>query len=218
MSLQDTHAIRTAPAATSETLSDKGALRGALGLAIFSLIGLGLLYSLAGVALGQLLFPEAANGSLITHDGRILGSTLVAQPFADARYFQSRPSAAGYNPMVAAGSNQARSNPELRLRIDEARVEVARHNGVAPTSIPADLLTQSASGIDPHVSPQAAAIQVERVMRARGVERHVVEQLVARNTADRQLGLLGQPRVNVLELNLALDALAGSGTGMAAIR
>ncbi|MCL4182989.1 MAG: potassium-transporting ATPase subunit KdpC [Burkholderiaceae bacterium] len=200
----------------STTIFDKGLVRGSIGLAVVSLAGFGFLYSLAGVGLGQALFPHAANGSLIERDGKILGSTLVAQPFASERYFQPRPSAAGYNPMSLAGSNQARTNPDLRKRLDETRTAVAQREGVAPSAVPGDLITQSGGGIDPHVSPQGAAIQIERVARARGVGRDVVEKLVARHTEDKQLGVLGQPRVNVLELNLALDAMAAPAPAAAA--
>lgn len=196
------------PDNVSLAISDKGLLRGSLGLAVFALIGLGLLYPLTGVGLGQALFPSTANGSLIERDGKVLGSSLVAQPFSDDRYFQSRPSAANYDVMAAAGSNQARTSPDLRKRVDETRVALAQRYGVDPSSIPSDLVTQSGGGIDPHISPQAAAIQVDRVAHARGVSRDVIEGLVAKHTAGKQLGLLGQPRVNVLELNLALDAVA----------
>lgn len=199
-------------------VSDQGLLRGAIGLAIVSLLGFGLLYPLVGVGLGQALFPQPANGSLIERDGQVVGSSLVAQPFADARYFQPRPSAAGFNPMGVSGSNQARTNPDLRQRVEETRAAVAARDGVDPAAVPSDLVTQSGGGIDPHISPAAAAIQVERVARARGLGRDAVEGLVARHTESRQLGLLGQPRVNVLELNLALDALAAPATGAPAAK
>jgi len=189
-------------------VSDQGLLRGALGLALASLLGFGLLYPLAGVGLGQALFPHPANGSLIERNGQVVGSSLVAQPFDDARYFQSRPSAAGFNPMALSGSNQARTNPDLRQRIEQARATVAAREGVDPAAVPGDLVTQSGGGIDPHISPEAAAIQIERVARARGIDRTLVEGLVARHTEQPQFGLLGQPRVQVLALNLALDALA----------
>lgn len=207
MSHNATTTLRT-PGNVSPAISDKGLLRGSIGLAIISLVGFGLLYPLAGVGLGQALFPSTANGSLIERDGKVLGSALVAQPFSDARYFQPRPSAADYDPMAVAGSNQARTNPDLRQRIDEARAAVAQRDGVAATDVPSELVTQSGGGIDPHISPQAAAIQVARVAHARDMEREVVESTVARHTEGKQLGMLGQPRVNVLELNLALDALA----------
>lgn len=179
--------------------------RPALALAGVSLLGFGLLYSLAGVGLGSVLFPHQAGGSLIERDGKVVGSSLVAQPFADDRYFQSRPSAARYDVMALAGSNQARTNPDLRSRIDEARAAVAAREGVAPDAVPSDLVTQSGGGIDPHLSPAAVRIQVARVARARGLPVSEVERLVAEHTAAPQFGLLGAPRVNVLELNLALD-------------
>lgn len=215
MSIQNTNAntITPTPASSAPAISDKGLLRGSISLAIISLVGFGLLYPLAGVGLGQALFPDTANGSLIERDGKVLGSSLVAQPFTDTRYFQPRPSAANYDPMAVAGSNQARTNPGLRTRIDEARTGAAQRDGVDPSAVPSDLVTQSGGGIDPHISPQAAAIQADRVARARGLGRDVVAGLIARYTEDKQLGLLGQPRVNVLELNLALDAAASSASG-----
>ena len=179
--------------------------RPALVLASVSLLGFGLLYSLAGVGLGRVLFPHQAGGSLIERDGKVIGSSLVAQPFADDRYFQSRPSAASYDVMALAGSNQARTNPDLRARIDEARAAVATREGVAPDAVPSDLVTQSGGGIDPHLSPAAIRIQITRVARVRGLPVSEVERLVATHTEGRQFGVLGAPRVNVLELNLALD-------------
>ena len=179
--------------------------RPALALAGVSLLGFGLLYSLAGVGLGSVLFPHQAGGSLIERDGKVIGSSLVAQPFADDRYFQSRPSAASYDVMALAGSNQARTNPDLRSRIDEARAAVAAREGVTPDAVPSDLVTQSGGGIDPHLSPAAVRIQIARVARVRGLPVSEVERLVAEHTTAPQFGLLGAPRVNVLELNLALD-------------
>ena len=136
--------LRT-PGNVSPAISDKGLLRGSIGLAIISLVGFGLLYPLAGVGLGQALFPSTANGSLIERDGKVLGSSLVAQPFSDDRYFQSRPSAANYDVMAVAGSNQARTNPDLRKRVDETRAALAQRYGVEPSAIPSDLVTQSAA-------------------------------------------------------------------------
>lgn len=179
--------------------------RPAIMLAGVSLLGFGLLYSLAGAGLGTVLFPYQASGSLIERDGQVIGSSLVAQPFADDRYFQSRPSAAGYDVMALAGSNQARTNPDLRARIEEARTAVALREGVAPEAVPSDLVTQSGGGIDPHLSPAAIQLQIARVARVRGRPVSEVERLVAEYTEPPQFGLLGAPRVNVLELNLALD-------------
>ena len=187
-----------------------GLLRGAAGLAVLTLAGCGFLYSLAGVGLGQALFPDAANGSLVQRGGQVVGSALVAQGFASDRYFQPRPSAASYDTMAMAGSNQARTNPDLRQRLADTRAAVARRDGVAPTEVPGELVTQSGSGIDPHISPRGATIQVNRIASTRGLHPDAVAALVARHTEPPQFGLFGQPRVNVLQLNLALDQLAGA--------
>lgn len=189
------------------TLDDRTGLRAPVVAAVLVLVALGFAYSLAGALIGGALFPAQAQGSLVERNGKVLGSSLVAQPFADARYFQPRPSAAGYDPMAAAGSNQARSNPDLRRRIDGARAAVAARDGIAPADVPADLLTQSGGGLDPHITPDGARAQVARVARARGLAAAQVRVLVERHTEGPQFGLLGQPRVNVLQLNLALDAL-----------
>lgn len=183
-----------------------GLVRGSLGLAGVALVLCGLLYSLGGVGLGQALFPFQAGGSIIQRDSGVAGSALVAQAFVSDRYFASRPSAAGYNPMALAGSNQARTNPALRERIEAARAEVAQREGVDPAEVPADLVTQSGGGIDPHISPQAAGIQVARVARARGLPPETVRLAVAEHTAQPLWDLFGAPRVDVLQLNLALDA------------
>lgn len=189
-------------------LDDRASWRAAIVLAAIVLVGYGFLYSLAGTALGRVLFPYAASGSLLEQGGRVVGSALVAQPFADARYFAPRPSAANYDPMGASGSNQARSNPELRKRLDDAIAAVAAREGVAREAVPGDLVTESGGGLDPHVSPAAARLQVARVAKARGLAEADVAALVERHVEGRQFGLFGAPRVNVLELNLALDARA----------
>ena len=186
-------------------IDDTISLRPALALALLALLGFGLLYSLAGAGLGRLLFPQQASGSLIERDGTIVGSTLIAQPFAGDGYFQPRPSAANYDPMAAAGSNQARSNPDLRKRIAEARAAVAAREHIAPDRVPIELITQSGGGLDPHITPEGARVQIARVAKARGLAPPLVEALVAAHTEGPQLGVFGQPRVNVLELNLALD-------------
>ncbi|HUD41057.1 MAG TPA: potassium-transporting ATPase subunit KdpC [Dokdonella sp.] len=186
--------------------------RAALALALVVLLGFGLLYSLVAAGAGRLLFPAQATGSLIERDGRVIGSALVAQPFADDRYFRPRPSAASYDAMALAGSNQARTNPDLRARIDAARAAVAAREGVTPAEVPGDLITASGSGIDPHLSPAAVRIQIARVARARGLPAGEVERLVAAHTEAPQFGVLGAPRINVLELNLALDASGAERT------
>lgn len=172
------------------------------------------LYSLLATVLAGALFPEQANGSLRSHDGRVVGSALVAQPFAAAGYFQPRPSGAKYDPMSAAGSNQARSNPDLRKRLDATRQAVAAREGIDPAQVPDDLITQSGSGMDPDISVEAAHIQVARVAAARGLSPQTVVALVAAQTQPRQFGVLGEPRVNVLALNLALDAAGNGETGI----
>lgn len=200
----------TASAPARSALDDHGALRGALGLAVVTLAGFGFLYSLAGVGVGQALFPATASGSVIQHDGRVVGSALVAQPFASERYFQPRPSAADFNPMALSGSNQARTNQEMRQRLAETRAAVAQREKVDPSTVPNELVTSSGGGIDPHITPEGAAVQVGRVARSRGLPPSDVERLVAEHTEPRQTGVLGQARVNVLLLNLALDAASGS--------
>ena len=193
---------------TTIPLQDHVGIRAPLLFAAVILLGFGLSYSLVGATLGRMLFPAAATGSMIERDGHIIGSALVAQPFTDARYFQPRPSAANYDPMAAAGSNLARSNPELNKRIAELTLAVAEREGIAPAQVPAELVTQSGGGLDPHLSPGAAQVQVARVAKARGIDVATIERVLARHVEAPQFGVLGQPRVNVLRLNLALDALA----------
>ncbi|RYZ74575.1 MAG: potassium-transporting ATPase subunit KdpC [Lysobacteraceae bacterium] len=191
-------------------LHDQGAFRASLTFATVVLLGMGLLYSLAGTALGRGLFPRQATGSIVTDDGKAVGSSLVAQPFVHARYFQPRPSAAGYDPMSAAGSNRARTNPDLRRRIREAAAAVSARDGIAAAEVPGELATQSGGGLDPHISPAGARVQIARVAQARHLDPGQVGELVAAHTQGPQFGLMGQARVNVLELNLALD-LATAG-------
>jgi K+-transporting ATPase ATPase C chain len=190
----------------SPQLEDHGGLRASLVFAVVIVLGMGLLYSLAATGIGRSLFPQQATGSIVTHDGKAIGSSLIAQPFADARYFQPRPSAAGYNPMSAAGSNQARTNPDLRKRIAEATSAVAARDGIPAQNVPGDLVTQSGGGLDPDISPAGAQVQTARVAAARNLPLQEVAALVAAHTKSPQFGVFGEPRVNVLELNLALDA------------
>ncbi len=181
-----------------------------IAFAVVSVVLFGLAYPLATTWLGSMLFGEAARGGLIERNGAVVGSRLVAQPFADPRYFIPRPSAAGYAGMGLAGSNLAPSNPALRERMQADSAAIAIREGLAPENIPVELITASGSGIDPHLSPAAAAMQVPRIARARGVDAAKIRALLDTQTLGPDLGVFGKPRVNVLELNLALDALAPS--------
>jgi K+-transporting ATPase ATPase C chain len=185
-----------------------GSLTTWLAFGVVSVALFGLAYPLATALLGSALFPDQARGSLIESDGRIIGSRLVAQPFADPRYFMPRPSAAGFAGMGLAGSNWAPSNPALRERMQADSAVIAAREGIAASAIPSELITASGSGIDPHLTPAAAALQVPRIARARGIDPEHLSALLQAQTVGPDLGVLGQARVNVLELNLALDALA----------
>jgi K+-transporting ATPase ATPase C chain len=158
----------------------------------------------------QVLFPHRANGSLVEVDGRVVGSELIGQQFTSPGYFWSRPSATApaYNAAASSGSNLATTSPSLREAVVE-RVAALREADPGNTSpVPVDLVTASGSGLDPHISPAAAAYQAARVARARGLPVERVRALIAEHTIGRQLGILGEPVVNVLRLNLALDAVA----------
>jgi K+-transporting ATPase ATPase C chain len=176
-------------------------------LAIFTLLT-GLAYPFAVTGLAQALFPHQANGSLLEHNGRVIGSELIGQPFEDPAYFWGRPSATvlfPYNSAASGGSNLGPVNPALEEAVQE-RIDALRDadpNNSAP--IPVDLVTASASGLDPHISVAAALYQIPRVARERGASEPAVRALVEQHREDRQFGLLGEQRLNVLKLNLALD-------------
>ena len=169
----------------------------------------GAIYPAAVTGIAQVLFPRQANGSLIDQDGKAVGSALIGQAFSDPKHFWSRPSATSPYPNNAAassGSNQGPLNPALSDAV-EGRVKALREADPGNTAaVPVDLVTASASGLDPHISPAAAEFQVNRVARTRGVDAAVVRNLVSEHIEQRQWGVLGAPRVNVLRLNLALDA------------
>lgn len=189
-------------------------LRPALSLlALFTLLT-GLLYPALVTGVAQFLFPDQANGSLMKQGDRIVGSTLIGQPFTDARYFWSRPSATGpvpYNAAASSGSNQGPLNPAFKDAV-AARVQALRDaDPTQKAPIPVDLVTASGSGLDPHISPAAAYYQVPRVARLRGLSEARVRELVAMHVEGRSLGLLGEPHVNVLALNLALDRAGKPG-------
>ena len=182
---------------------------------VFTLV-LGVGYTLLVTGIGQLVLPWQANGSLVHNSaGDTVGSALIGQSFMDssgaalAQYFQSRPSAAGdgYDGGASSGSNLGPENPDLVSAIEQRRAAIAELEGVDPSQVPADAVTASASGLDPHISPAYALLQVPRVAAARGLTESEVRSVVEAHLQQRDLGYLGEPRVNVVELNLALDAL-----------
>lgn len=180
-----------------------------VSLAVFTVVT-GVLYPVLVTAIAQLAFPHRANGSLIVRNGKAVGSELIGQPFDDPKYFWGRLSATApfpYNAGASSGSNLGPTNPALTEAV-QGRVDALRAGDPGNrAAIPVDLVTASASGLDPHISPAAAFYQVPRVARARQMDTAAVRRLVAEHTEDRQLGVLGEPRVNVLALNLALDSM-----------
>jgi K+-transporting ATPase ATPase C chain len=184
--------------------------RAALVLLLVLTVITGIAYPLVVTGVTQVVFPGSANGSLIESGGKAVGSELIGQTFADPKHFWSRASATSpypYNASSSSGSNQGPLNPALTDAVT-ARVKALRDADPGNTAaVPADLVTASASGLDPHVSPAAAEYQVARVAKVRGLDAQKVRALVAEITEGRQLGFLGEPRVNVLRLNLALDKL-----------
>ena len=183
-------------------------------MAVFTLL-LGVLYPLAVTGLAQVVAPSKADGSHVEVDGALVGSSLIGQSFTDqdgdplGQYFQSRPSAGGYDGLASGGSNLGPNSQELVTTVEERRAAVAELEGVAPADVPADAVTASASGLDPDISPEYADIQVDRVAAARGVDAGTVRELVQEATTGRDLGVIGAPHVRVLELNLALDRELG---------
>jgi len=181
---------------------------------------LGLAYPLAITAIGQLALPSQSNGTLLSSDGEVIGSSLIGQSFTDddgaalPEWFQSRASAAGagYDGGASSGSNYGPENTDLIAAIEDRKAAVAEREGIPESEVPADAVTASASGLDPHISPEYALIQVARVAQARGLDEASIRSLVESRIQERDLGYLGEPRVNVLELNLALAELDDSAT------
>jgi potassium-transporting ATPase KdpC subunit len=177
-------------------------------MTIATTVLLGIIYPLVVTAVAQVLFRDKANGQLMARDGKLIGSRIIGQSFTGPGYFHSRPSAAGngYDAANSAGTQLGPTNQKLIARVNGDADTLRRENPNTP--IPIDLVTTSASGLDPHITPGAAAFQVPRVARERHLSEDAVRQLVTKHTEGRQLGFLGEPTVNVLELNLDLDALA----------
>ena len=185
-------------------------LKSGFAMLVYMTVITGLIYPVVVTAVAQALLSKPANGSLIVKDGKPIGSALIGQPFSNPKYFWSRPSAIGpypYNAGTSSGSNQGPTNPALTEAV-AARIKALRDADPGNTSpVPVDLVTASGSGLDPDISPASAYYQVERVARVRKLDLNRVRALIAEHTEDRQFWILGEPRVNVLKLNLALDQL-----------
>jgi K+-transporting ATPase ATPase C chain len=183
-------------------------LGASLRLLLVMTVILGVAYPLTVWGIGQLAFNDSANGSMVELNGSPVGSSLIGQDFAGPEWFQGRPSAGDYDALASGASNLAATSGQLLSQVEQRRANASGDNSVEPSDVPPDALTASGSGLDPHISPQYAHLQVARVADARGMNPADVTALVDEYTQDRSLGFLGEPRVNVLELNLALEQLS----------
>lgn len=188
----------------------QSALRPSIGLILVGFLIAGVLYSVLSVSIAKLVFPQQANGSLIELNGKIVGSSLVGQNFVSEQYFHARPSAISYSVDGMAGSNLAVSNPDLQKQIKERILHFAQYNQIAEQQVPLDMITASGSGVDPDISPESALLQMKRVALQRHLSESQVKKLVQQQIQPAQFGLYGQARVNVLQLNLALDQLSST--------
>ena len=178
----------------------------AILMTVVTTVLLGIVYPFVVTALAQLIFPRQANGSLILSNGKVIGSHLIGQPFSSPGYFRSRPSAAGNAGYDAGNSSGSNLGPTNKMLIDRMNADIQKAQAENPgVPVPMDLVTTSGSGLDPHISPEAAAFQAPRVARERRMSETDVLSVIAKHTEGRQLGFLGEPRINVLELNLDLD-------------
>ncbi|KKD55600.1 MULTISPECIES: potassium-transporting ATPase subunit KdpC [Paenibacillus] len=209
------HNKRTGTEAVPENQPERQEMRGstvigvALRTSVLMILLCGLAYPLVSTGVAQVLFPRQANGSMLRDTGgRVVGSELIGQSFANPAFFQGRVSSIDYNGAGSGSSNYAPSNPALVQRIKESIADWQKHNPDVPVSqVPLDLITNSGSGLDPHISPQAAQAQIPRISGLTGISQDQLKALVQEQTEGRSAGVFGEPRVNVLKLNLALEAL-----------
>ncbi|KOS02193.1 MULTISPECIES: potassium-transporting ATPase subunit KdpC [Paenibacillus] len=208
------HNKRTGTGTVSEGQPERQEMRGstvigvALRTSVLMILLCGLAYPLVSTGVAQVLFPQQANGSMLRDaEGRVVGSELIGQSFADSAFFQGRVSSVNYNGAGSGSSNYAPSNPALIQRVKDSIADWQKHNPDIPVSqVPVDLITNSGSGLDPHISPQAARVQIPRISGLTGIPQDQLRALVQEQTEGRSAGVFGEPRVNVLKLNLALEA------------
>ncbi|MGO4949483.1 potassium-transporting ATPase subunit KdpC [Paenibacillus sp. DRB1-1] len=208
------HNKRTGTGTVSGGQPERQEMRGsavigvALRTSVLMILLCGLAYPLVSTGVAQVLFPQQANGSLLRDaEGRVVGSELIGQSFADSAFFQGRVSSVNYNGAGSGSSNYAPSNPALIQRVKDSIADWQKHNPDVPVSqVPVDLITNSGSGLDPHISPQAARVQIPRISGLTGIPQDQLRALVQEQTEGRSAGVFGEPRVNVLKLNLALEA------------